>query len=80
MNVKEFARTVLSPILFNIIRRKDLSNGPEGESRGIKINGIPINNTRYAGDTAILAPTLEDLQQIMSKINAIKTKRMIIGR
>jgi len=40
----------------------------EGESRGIKINGSSINNIRYADDTAILAPTLEDLQEMIYRI------------
>jgi len=63
----------------------------EGESREIKINGSPINNIRYADDTAMLAATLEDLQKMMDriedmgkrfglKINATKTKLMVIGR
>jgi len=61
----------------------------EGESRGININGSPINNIRYADDTAILAPTLEDLQETMDKIedmgkrfglkiNATKIKLMVM--
>jgi len=60
------------------------------ESRGIKINGSPINNIRYADDAAILAATLEDLQEMMDrigdmgkcfglKIKATKTKLMVIS-
>lgn len=82
---------ILSPILFNIYVEKIFQMALEGESGGIKINGVPINNIRYADDTAILAPTLEDLQQIINKIgdmgnrfglkiNAAKTKLMVIGR
>lgn len=63
----------------------------EEESRGIKVNGIPIDNIRYADDTAILAPTIVDLQHMIDRIDAIgkqfgltinatKTKLMVIGR
>lgn len=55
------------------------------------MNGIPINNLRYADDTAILADNIEDLQATINAINTIgkdfgldvnisKTKLMIVSR
>lgn len=82
---------VLSPILFNIYVEKIFQMALESETRGIKVNGIPINNIRYADDTAILANNLEDLQILLNKlnecgeqfglhINVAKTKMMVISR
>lgn len=61
------------------------------ETRGIKVNGISINNLRYADDTAILADNIQDLQDMVNLINVAgreygltintnKTKLMIISR
>ena len=58
---------------------------------GMKINGVTINNIRYADDTVLLADSLEDLQQLLSNINSVgeryglninvgKTKLMIFSR
>ncbi|KAF2898512.1 hypothetical protein ILUMI_07664 [Ignelater luminosus] len=41
------------------------------QTRGIKINGIPINSIRYADDTAILAGNIEDLQTLLNNINTL---------
>ena len=82
---------VLSPMLFNIYVEKIFQIALEGVDTGIKINGKPINNIRYADDTAILANNLEDLQDILDRvtevgeqfglsINITKTKMMIISR
>jgi len=35
----------------------------------IKVNGIPINNIRYADDTVILADSANDLQTLLDRIN-----------
>lgn len=40
----------------------------EGETAGIKVNGIPINNIRYADDTIIIAENIDDLQRLMNKM------------
>lgn len=63
----------------------------DDQSKDIKINGITINNLRYADDTVLLAETLEDLQTIINKIvevseeygltlNTNKTKYMLITK
>ena len=66
---------------------ESISNSPIG----IKVNGIPINNIRYADDTAILADNANDLQTLLDqvneeserlglKINIGKTKFMVISK
>ena len=58
---------VLSPTLFNIYPEKIFQEALEGSPEGI--NGI-----RYAGETVILASSLEDLQTLLEKINATSVK------
>jgi len=36
---------------------------------GIKVNGIPINNIRYADDTVIIADSAPDLPTLLDKVN-----------
>jgi len=38
---------------------------------GKKVNEIPINNLRYADDTAILAENIQDLQALLN-INIVR--------
>lgn len=40
----------------------------DGVVAGIKVNGKPINNIRYADDTAVLANNREDLQDILDRV------------
>lgn len=58
---------------------------------GIKINGVWINNIRYADDAVLIADNIDDLQQMVNmvgehsksmglNINTRKTKLMIISR
>ena len=58
---------------------------------GVKVNGVWINNIRYADDTVLIADNIHDLQQLVNKvgeqskamglnINIKKTKFMIISR
>lgn len=82
---------VLSPMLFNVYVEKIFQLALDSVATGIKVNGKPINNIRYADDTAILANNLEDLQNMLDRIvevgvqfglriNIAKTKMMIISR
>ena len=80
---------VLSPCLFNlytefIFRESD-------DLPGITIHGQNLNNIRYADDTALIADSEENLQEIVSHVktesskkgldmNIKKTKVMIISR
>lgn len=45
------------------------------EAAGISVNGVLINNVRYADDTVIIFDSLENLKKEMSKILS-KTKFM----
>jgi len=58
-------------------------------NKGILINGLRLNNIRYADDTIIFADNLEDLQALVDRIthhsghyglevNVNKTKLVII--
>lgn len=82
---------ILSPMLFNLYVEKAFSESISDSPFGIRINGIPINNIRYADDTVILADSAQDLQSLLNqvneesqrlglKINITKTKFMIISR
>ncbi|KAI5746880.1 hypothetical protein M8J77_008501 [Diaphorina citri] len=82
---------VLSPLLFNIYSEKIMAKALEHETGGIKINGIAINNLRYADDTVLLAENTEDLQRMLNNViqasqergltlNTKKTKYMVITK
>lgn len=88
--VSSCSQSVLSPPVVNqysdIIFKKVLET-----DIGIKINGLPLNNLRYADDTVIMAERLEELQQLLSSvtdnsremglnINAKEIKFMVISR
>jgi len=64
----------------------------ENEEGGIQVNGIPLNNLRYAEDTALLAENKSDLQNMLNivitssreyglrTLNVKKTKYMIVTK
>ena len=72
---------------FNNIFRKALDDS----AKGVKINGVLINNIRYADDIVIIADNMADLQELLNdvnkagvelglNINAKKTKWITFGR
>lgn len=82
---------VMSPLLFNLYSETIFREALEELEMGIKINGVWINNIRYADDTVLIADNIEDLQELVNKIgeqsksmglniNIQKTKFMIISR
>ena len=82
---------VLSPLLSNDYSESIFQKSLEHANEGIKINGKPLSNIRYADDTAVLADSAEDLQLLLNrltreendlgmKINTTKTKVMVISR
>lgn len=82
---------VLSPLLFNMYSESIFDEALGNEPLGIKVNGVCISNIRYADDTILLGNSVEELQQILDKINNIskehglainakKTKFMIVSR
>uniref|UniRef100_A0A914WK67 Reverse transcriptase domain-containing protein n=1 Tax=Plectus sambesii TaxID=2011161 RepID=A0A914WK67_9BILA len=81
----------LSPILFNIYSEQIFDQTLADKNIGIKVNGQYINNIRYANDTALVADSEQDLQQILDevaaegqiwglRINKKKTKVMKVSR
>lgn len=82
---------ILSPMLFNLYVENVFAEALEGYDYGIKVNGYPLNNIRYADDTAILTDNEHEMQLLIDrinnvgksyglKINATKTKCMAISR
>lgn len=82
---------ILSPLLFNVYSENIINKAFSDQTIGIKINGIPINNLRYADDTVLIAETAEDLQILVDRIveyseqyglslNIKKTKVMLISK
>lgn len=45
-----------------------ISKSVDDQNRGIKINGVTVNNLNYADDTVILSTTYEDLQMQINRI------------
>ena len=60
---------ILSPCLFNLYAEYIMRNaGLEETQAGIKIAGRNINNLRYAGDTALMAESVEELKSLLMKV------------
>ena len=81
---------VMSPDLFNLYSEVILRE-LEGMPEGITINGVKINNLRYADDTVLLANSEEELQRLFDAVvekserlgltvNSKKTKVMVITK
>ena len=91
MNIKKGVRQgcVLSSDLFSLYSEKILREIKD--LNGIKINGININNIRYADDTVLIAESEKELQDLLNKIeieseklglqlNVKKTYSMVISK
>ena len=79
---------VLSPSLFNLYTEKMFKEVKD--LNGVTINGININNLRYADDTALLCFCTNDLQMLLDacneagkshemEMNIKKTKTMVVS-
>lgn len=77
-------------MLFNLHIEIIFQIAPADKELGIKVNGVLISNIRYAEDTALLANSLQELQEIVENVNQIgerygleinvkKTKFMIVS-
>lgn len=80
---------VLSPKLFNVYT-EEIFNRNE-DLKGVRIGGISINDLRFADDTLLVAESEEELQELLSQVeanslefglemNVKKTKTMVIRR
>jgi len=67
------------------------SEALENRDQEMRVGGEIVNNIRYADDTALLAESMEDLQELMEAvdeacsrdgltINTDKTKLMVVSR
>ena len=82
---------ILSPCLFNLYAEYIMRNtGLDEAQAGIKIDRRNINNLRYAGDTALMAESKDELKSLLMKmkeesekaglkLNIQKTKIMASG-
>lgn len=61
---------VLSPLLFNTYSERLFREALEAEE-GILLNGVLINNLRYADDTILLTDTDEGLQRLIKKVTSV---------
>lgn len=82
---------VLSPLLFNVYSEAIFQNTLSDSKEGISINGEILNNLRFADDTVIMTDNMNDLQNVMQRlntncneyglrINLNKTKYMVITK
>jgi len=82
---------LLSPQLFNIYAEAMMKEAMEDVEDGVHVGGHVIQAVRFADDQAMIASSVEGLQNIMTKLNNIvknykmkinekKTKVMKIGR
>lgn len=82
---------ILSPLLFNLYSEAIFKEACLDSPEGIKVNGIVMNNIRYADDTVLMANSIEDLQSVLDrvvhsceqfglKLNITKTKFMIVSK
>uniref|UniRef100_A0A8D8S118 Craniofacial development protein 2 n=1 Tax=Cacopsylla melanoneura TaxID=428564 RepID=A0A8D8S118_9HEMI len=59
---------ILSPILFNIYSEYIFRESLDEMEEGIPINGVKLNNIRYADDTIVFADSIQALQALMDSI------------
>lgn len=82
---------ILSPLLFNIYSESIFGESLQDVTKGLKVNGIIINNIRYADDAAILSDNINDLQFMLDRIvqhsenyglqiNVSKTKLLVFAK
>lgn len=82
---------ILSPLIFNFYSERIFQQALHNIQMGIKINGVPINNFRYADDTVLLANSDIELQYLLERVveacneyglqlNTKKTKYMVISK
>ena len=70
---------IISPILFNLYSEYMIQEAL-GKLEGISVNGVNINNIRYADDAVLIADSLKKLQKMIDSVNeACKAYAMAIN-
>lgn len=59
---------ILSSLIFNMYSERIFNKALNGVEAGILLNGVRGNNVRYAGDTMVIADSLERLQELKDQI------------
>ena len=81
---------ILSPTLFNLYAEYIMRRVLDSHVGGVSIGGWHLSNLRYADDTTLITPSLEELCDLLLKVkhesealglhlNVAKTKIMMIG-
>lgn len=55
----------MSPMLFNLYSEHVIREETTYESSGIIVNGVPINNIRYAADTIFITDCSEETNKLV---------------
>lgn len=82
---------IMSPLLFNLYSEYIFREALDKIEGGVKVNGVNVNNLRYADDTVLLASSPEELQLLVDrvtnmcdeyglKLNTKKTKLMTVSK
>jgi len=56
----------LESLLFNLYSEAIFQEALEERNVGVKVNGVWVNNIRYADDTVLIADNMEDLRDIVT--------------
>ena len=77
--VKEYVKSVLSVLLFNLYAEYNMRNAGLDESQaGIKIAGRNIKNLGYADDTTLMTESKEEeLQRLLMKVKEEREKKKL---
>ena len=65
---------ILSPQLFNILLELVISLAIQDLSIGINLQGMTINNLRFADDIILMADSVEDLQILVTNVHTVSRK------
>ena len=60
----------ISPCLFNILAEQVMRKALDGFTGGFRIGGRVISNLRYADDILLIATSPEELQELVSRVEA----------
>jgi hypothetical protein len=60
---------ILSPLLFNLYAEVIFNEVLSELNVGVKVNGVLINNIRFADDAVLMTTDLKDLEELVNKLN-----------